>query len=131
MRTGLSALQHIRQTLMRSQEFRDITSGRIYYVAATMGTARPYITTARTATVSEYTKDGWEKDSVIVGIEVVADTYDIAVQLSEVVRAALENHSAEYSGWEVRECTLTRSADGYSLEADAFVITLEFTLEIY
>lgn len=131
MRTGLSALQHVRQTLMASEEFRNITSGRIYYVAAAMGATRPYITTARTAIVSEYTKDGWLKDSVIVAAEVVADNYDTVVKLAEIVRAQLEGVSAMYDDWEVRDCTLTRSTDGYSLEADAFVISLEFTLEIF
>lgn len=131
MKTGLSALQHVRQVLMASEEFRDITSGRIYYVAASMGATRPYITTARTAIVSEYTKDGWLKDSVIVAVEAVADSYDTVVRLSEVVRAQLENKSVKYDGWEVRDCSLTRSTDGYGMEADAFVISLEFTLEIY
>lgn len=130
MRTGISALAHVKKQLLNSMEFKQITNGRIYFVAATMGAQRPYVTATRTAIVSEYSKDGWDNDRVIVAIEVVANDYDTVVRLAELVRETLEGHSVSYEGWEVCECELTRAVDGYSPEVDAFVISLEFTLQV-
>lgn len=130
MRTGISALQHIRETLLASPKFREIADNRAYYVAAVMGTARPYVTMARTATQSTYAKDGWQSDSVIATLEIVADTYDTATRLAEVVRAELDGVTKSYRDFSVNDCEMTRSVDGYSVEVDAFVVTLDFTLEI-
>lgn len=130
MKTGLSALNHVRGSLLRSRKFTDIAGSRVYYVAATNGTVKPYVTCTRTAIVAQYTKDGWVEDDVVVAIDIVSESYEQAVELAEVVRETIEDSMTEYDSYRVADCKMTRSAEGYSLEADAYVITMDFDIVI-
>ena len=130
MKTGLSALRHVRQALLASEAFSQIVGNKVSYVAATQGAVKPYIACARTAVVSEYTKDGWVKDNAVVAVDVVADSYEQAVEIAEIAREVLENSANDYGDWQVGDCRMTRSAEGYSVDVDAFIITMDFDIPI-
>lgn len=130
MKTGLSALRHVRQTLLASQSFSHIVGNKVYYVAAKQGAVKPYITCVRTAVVSEYAKDGWVKDNAVVAVNIVTDGYEQAVEIAEIVREVLEDSTKDYGDWQVVDCRMTRSAEGYSDEVDAYVITMDFDISI-
>ncbi len=130
MKTGLSALRHVRSTLLGSSAFERLVGNKVYYVAATLGATKPYVTCTRTAIVAQYTKDGWTQDDVIVAVDIVADSYEQAVEIAEVVREVLEESSGDYGEWRVKECEMTRSAEGYSIEADAYIITMDVEISI-
>ena len=66
-----------------------------------------------------------------MAIEVIADSYTTAVEIAEVVREELEDCAVDYGDWAVKDCELLRAADGYALELDAYLISLEFSFEIY
>lgn len=130
MKTGLSALRHVRTALMKSNAFTRIAGSRAYYVAAVNGVQKPYVTCTRTAIVSEWTKDGWVQDNAVVAVDIVAESYEQAVELAEIVRDVLEDSMTNYGDYKVIDCKMTRSSEGYSLEADAFVITMDFDVSI-
>lgn len=130
MKTGLSALRHVRSTLLGSAALAKIIDKKIYYVAAIMGVTKPYITCTRTAIVAQYTKDGWMQDDVIVAVDIVAESYEQAVEVAEIVREVLEDSAGNYNDFRVVECEMTRSSEGYSVDADAFVITMDVSISI-
>lgn len=130
MKTGLSALRHVRQTLLASQSFSHIVGNKVYYVAATQGAVKPYVTCACTAVVSEYTKDGWVRDNAVVAVDVVADSYEQAVEIAEIVREKLEDSAKAYEDWQIEDCRMARSAEGYSMEVDAYIKTMDFEISI-
>lgn len=131
MKTGLSIGIHIEERLRASEALQGKISGRVFPIAAVSGTQKPYICYTRTGITPDYTKDGWAGDTVNVAIEIVADGYKSAVELAELVREQLEDSTAEYGEWEVRDCELMRAVDGYALELDAYLISLEFSFKTY
>lgn len=131
MKTGLSIGIHIEERLRASEALQSKIAGRVFPIAAVSGTQKPYICYTRTGITPDYTKDGWVGDTVNVAIEIVADGYKSAVELAELVREQLEDSTAGYGEWEVRDCELMRAVDGYALELDAYLISLEFSFETY
>lgn len=131
MKTGLSIGVHVAERLLSSEALQSQVGGRIFPVAAVSGTQRPYINYTRTGLTPESTKDGWSHDTANVAIEIIADSYNSAVEISELVRERLEDCVADYGDWEVRDCVLLRAADGYALELDAYLISMEYSFEIY
>ena len=131
MKTGLSIGVHVAERLLSSEALQSQVGGRIFPVAAGSGTQRPYINYTRTGLTPESTKDGWSHDTANVAIEIIAASYNSAVEISELVRERLEDCVASYGDWDVRDCELLRAADGYSLELDAYLISMEYSFEIY
>lgn len=131
MKTGLSIGAHVAERLLASDKLKSLVGGRVFPIAAVSGTQKPYINYTRTGLSPENTKDGWSHDSANVAIEIVADSYTTAVEIAEVVREELEDHTVDYGDWSVKDCELLRAADGYALELDAYLISLEFSFEIY
>ena len=131
MKTGLSVGIHVAEKLKSSEALRPLVADRVFSVAAVSGTQRPYINYTRTNLTPENTKDGWVKDTAVVAIEIVADSYTTAVEIAEIVRERLEGMPSNYGDWEVRDCEMLKAMDGYALELDAYLISLEFSFEIY
>ena len=123
-------MRHVRTALLKAKAFTKIVGSRVYYVAAINGVQKPYVTCTRTAIVSEWTKDGWVKDDAVVAVDIVGEGYEQAVELAEIVREVLEDSVTDYGEYRVVDCKMTRSSEGYSLDADAFVITMDFNVSI-
>lgn len=129
--TGISIGKYIYAQLMASEQFRTLVGTRLYPVAADQGTDMPYVTYHRTALATEYTKDGWESDTVSVSFRIVAGGYLPAAEIAEAVRAALENARGSYGDAKVSEAEVVNSVDAYDLDLDAYVLSLDFRFRTY
>ena len=130
MKTGLSIGLHIRESLLGSTDFRQRAGERIHSFPAEQGVDVPYVTYAMAKLAPEYTKDGWDGDTVIVTVETVAGDSSQCVELAEIVREVLEETPAKYKDWEVSDCELMGAMGGYSLDLGLSVISMEFAFNV-
>lgn len=130
MKTGLSIHQHLRDTLLASPVIRERVGERVHTIAAVQGTDFPFILCTRTALQPEYTKDGWAGDTVAVAIEIVSRSSTEAIELAEDVREVLEEPVVQNAEWGICEPALISATEGYSLDTDSYVESLQFTFKI-
>ena len=126
MKTGISIGLHIRERLIASPDFRAIAGDRVHSFPAELGVEKPYVTYAISGLTPDYTKDGWNGDTVMVTVEAVADDTSVVTTLAEIIREVLEERSVDYGEWKVGVGVLARGVSGYSLELGLSVFSLEF-----
>lgn len=130
MYTGISIGLHIRERLISSPDFYAIAGDRVHSFPAEQGVQKPYVTYAISNLTPEYTKDGWDGDTVMVTVEAVADDNSTATALAEIIREVLEKGAVKYPDWKVSAGALARGVSGYSLDLGLSVFSLEFAFVV-
>lgn len=130
MKTGLSIGLHIRDILTASPVFRSLANSRVYSFPAEHNVQLPYVTYSMSNLMPDYTKDGWDGDTVMATVEVVAHDATQATQLAEVVREVLEDHDVDYDDWRVSAGALTRAVNGYNLDLGLSVVSMDIAFII-
>ena len=126
MKTGLSIGLHIREVLTSSPDFRALAAERVFSFPAEQDAPLPYVTYSMSNISPTYTKDGWEGDSTVVTVEVVAHDASKATHLAEVVREVLEDKDADYLEWSVDAGVMARAVSGYNLDLGLSVVSMDF-----
>lgn len=114
---SLKVAKHVWTTLKNDEGVSAITSGRVWPLVAEQGTnGKPYVTFEVSTGPTEYTKDGPVCDTHTVILKCVALKYEVAADLAEAVRGALELNRTEYpeDGYEVTECELEGADDDWT-----------------
>lgn len=130
MNTGISIGLHIRERLISSPSFRAIAGDRVHSFPAEMGVDKPYVTYAINDISPDYTKDGWNGDTVMVTVEAVAEDASTVTTLAEIIREVLEERAVNYLDWSVGAGVLARGVSGYSIDLGLSVFSLEFAFVV-
>ena len=106
-----------------------ITSTRIYPEMATQGATYPFIVYSVTDTAPTDIKDGVSPlDVVSVSVMMYAESYAVALDLAEKVRAALDRMTGIYDGVNVQSAKFSGQSSGdMHLDKHIFVVEQEYT----
>ena len=105
-----------------------ITSTRIYPEMATQDATYPFIVYSVTDTAPTDIKDGVSPlDVVSVSVMMYAESYAVALDLSEKVRAALDRMTGIYDGVNVQSAKFNGQSSGnMHLDKHIFVVEQEY-----
>lgn len=105
-----------------------ITSTRIYPDMATQDATYPFIVYSVTDTAPTDIKDGVSPlDVVSVSVMMYAESYAVALDLSEKVRAALDRMTGIYNGVNVQSAKFNGQSSGnMHLDKHIFVVEQEY-----
>lgn len=106
-----------------------ITSTRIYPEMATQDATYPFIVYSVTDTAPTDIKDGVSPlDVVSVSVMMYAESYAVALDLAEKVRAALDRMTGIYDGVNVQSAKFSGQSSGdMHLDKHIFVVEQEYT----
>lgn len=126
---SLSIAEHINKVLSSSEDLTKIVGDRLYPVSVKDNIECPFIVYERESVVPNRTKDGAEGDTVTENVFIFAENYGQAVNIAEIVRAALDGSEGNYSNFTIDECDYTDAAETY--EDGVYIQQLVFNITTY
>lgn len=126
IRTGL----HIIEVLGANKDVTDYVGNKVYPVAIPMSTiSYPFVTFETYGTAPESTKDGDLQDNVSCDVAVVSKNYADALEIGNAVRYAIDGKTGQYESFSVTQCEFADWQEDYSLQLDAYVVTMSFEIK--
>lgn len=96
METSISVNKHIYNLLINDTILNELVGDKIYPLVAEESVSYPFVIFNKEKAEAFYTKDLLCYDQVVVNVAIVAKNYFDTVQISERVRAILENYRDNY-----------------------------------
>ena len=120
--------QHIKAVLDADPASKANLKGRVYPVAVTESApAFPLVVYSNTGTRPDETKDGNSNDVVTVVLVLLSEQYSEGVSLMNHIRYLFEGHKAQYTQFEVTDCSLAGSSEDYDDNLAKYVFTISLT----
>lgn len=121
---------HIKEKILANNDIVKAVGNRVYPVVIPAGAPKyPFIVFKSDGIMPDGTKDGSCADSVNASVVVFSKDYTEAVVLANKVRYDLEDVSAKYQAFEVKDCKVEGSAEEFLLDIDAYAVTINFNLK--
>lgn len=117
---------HINSVLAADGDVKTIVGDRIFPIVVPEYTDKSFIVYDGINVAGEYTKDGPAGDMTNVSVKCVSAKFDMASNLAEYTRIALENCRKVYEGYSVEWSELKSSSVEYESGLYIFVLNFEF-----
>ena len=121
--------KHIYSFLKNDATISGLCGNRIYAVVAEQGTNYPFIVYYRSTVQSNnFTKDGFNEDSVEFSVIAVSDKYNTSVDIANQIRKVLEKRRLDCSDMIISNVRLVDIDESWS--DNAYIQTLNFTCTV-
>lgn len=121
-KTSISIIRELRKILLSNVELKQIVGERIFPLVADVETQYPFIVIKRNSLTVNYTKDILLLDENLLTFSILAEDYEKAVNIAELVRITLENKKTDF----IRDCRITNVTDSFN---NIFVIEITFNIK--
>lgn len=120
--------QHIKAVLDADPVIKARVRDRVYPVAIPdSAPAYPLIVYANNGTRPDETKDGNCNDTVTVTIVLLTKEYNEGITLLNHIRYLFEGKVADYTLFEVTDCSMAGSSEDYDKDLAKYVFTISLT----
>ena len=121
-KTSISIIKELRKILLSNVELKKLVGERIFPIVADVETNYPFIVIKRNSLTVNYTKDILLLDENLLTFSILAEDYENAVNIAELVRVTLENKKTDF----IKDCRITNVTDSYN---NIFVIEITFNIK--
>lgn len=121
-KTSISIIKELRKILLSNVELKKLVGERIFPIVADVETNYPFIVIKRNSLTVNYTKDILLLDENLLTFSILAEDYEKAVNIAELVRITLENKKTDF----IKDCRITNVSDSYN---NIFVIEITFKIK--
>lgn len=121
-KTSISIIKELRKILLSNVELKNLVGERIFPIVADVETNYPFIVIKRNSLTVNYTKDILLLDENLLTFSILAEDYEKAVNIAELVRITLENKKTDF----IKDCRIRNVSDSFN---NVFVIEITFDIK--
>lgn len=121
-KTSISIIKELRKILLSNVELKTLVGERIFPLVADVETNYPFIVIKRNSLTVNYSKDILLLDENLLTFSILAEDYEKAVNIAELVRTTLENKKTDF----IKDCRITNVTDSFN---NIFVIEITFNIK--